>query len=305
MQNKQSILITGASSGIGKECALYLDKLGFMVFAGVRTNKSGEALKKETSDKLKTIILDVTKKETIAGAVEIISQETEYPLFGLVNNAGVGLRGTLEITPETELRNLLEVNVIGLHAVTRAFLPLLRNNKGRIVNIGSEASFVAGPNSSSYAASKFAVRAISDSLRLELINFDMYVSLIAPTSTHSDIWKKNKIYRENLHKNIGPELREAYSFFLKMDERATLENIKAVSALEVAKCIAHALISKKPKYEYTVGKNSKKYYRLSLLPKNISTGYMIRRLIKYMKEMYHSNLFYILLTEERAFYWII
>lgn len=305
MQNKQSILITGASSGIGKECALYLDKLGFMVFAGVRTNKVGEELKKEASDKLIPTILDVTKKETIASAVEIISQETEYPLFGLVNNAGVGLRGILETTPETELRNLLEVNVIGLHAVTRAFLPLLRNNKGRIVNIGSEASFAAGPNGSSYAASKFAVRAISDSLRLELINFDMHVSLVAPTSTHSDIWKKNKIYRENLHKNISSELREAYSFFLKMEERATLENIKAISSLEVAKSVAHALISKKPKYEYTVGKNSKKVYRLSLLPKNITTGYVIRRLIKCMNKMCHCNVFFILLRGEGAFYWII
>ncbi len=288
MKSNKSILITGASSGIGKACALHLDKMGFMVFAGIRNEEDGDTLKKQASDRLKPIILDVTKEETIALAVEMISQETEYPLYSLINNAGVGLRGVLEVTPETELRNLLEVNVIGLHAVTRAFLPLLRNNKGRIVNIGSENSFTAGPSGSSYAASKFAVRAISDSLRLELITFGMSVSLIAPTSTHSDIWEKSKAYREKLHKNISLELREVYKFFLKLDEGGTIENIKPISALEVVHSIVHALTSEKPKYEYHVTKKSKKVYKLSKLLKENTTGHSIRRLTKYMKKMCHG-----------------
>ena len=125
---RKSVLVTGASSGIGKECALHLDKLGFKVFAGVRTEQAKEKLQKGASDKFRPIILDVTKEETIKTALEVISREQEYPLFALVNNAGIGLRGVLEVTPEEELRKILEVNVIGLHAVTKTFLPLFRMN---------------------------------------------------------------------------------------------------------------------------------------------------------------------------------
>ena len=284
---KKSVLVTGASSGIGKECALHLDKLGFRVFAGVRTEQAKEKLKKEASDKFRPIILDVTKEDTIRSVVEVISKETEYPLFALVNNAGIGLRGVLEVTPEEELRKLLEVNVIGLHAVTKAFLPLLRKSKGRIVNMGSENSFTAGPSGSSYAASKFAVRAISDSLRMELLPFGMSVSLVAPTSTQSDIWEKNKIYRDNLHKSIASELHEVYKFFIKSEEKISVEKIKPIAAEEVAKSVVHALISKKPKYEYPVGKKARKVYRFSKLPKNIAIGHTIRRLTKYMERTCH------------------
>ena len=280
---RKSVLVTGASSGIGKECALYLDKMGFRVFAGVRTEHAKEKIQKDVSDRFRPIILDVTKDETIRSTLEIIVKDHEYPLYALVNNAGIGLRGVLEMTPEEELRKLLEVNVIGLHAVTKAFLPLLRQNKGRIVNMGSENSFTAGPSGSSYAASKFAVRAITDSLRLELLSFGMSVSLIAPTSTDSDIWKKNKIYRDNLHKNAASELHEAYKFFIKSEEKINIDNIKTIAVEEVAKSVAHALTSKKPKYEYPVGKKAKKVYRFSKLPKNIAIGHTVRRLIKYMK----------------------
>ena len=287
MVTKKSILVTGASTGIGKECALHLDKLGFRVYAGIRTVQAKEELEKETSKIFRTVILDVTKEATIKLAFETISNDLEYPLFALVNNAGIGLRGVLEVTPEEELRKLLEVNVIGLHAVTKAFLPLLRKSKGRIVNMGSENSFTAGPSGSSYAASKFAVRAISDSLRMELLPLGMSVSLVAPTSTQSDIWEKNKIYRDNLHKSIAYELHEVYKFFIKSEEKISVEKIKPIAAEEVAKSVVHALISEKPKYEYHVGKKAKKVYKFSKLPKNIAIGHTLRRLIKYMEKTSH------------------
>jgi short-subunit dehydrogenase len=268
MEKKQSILITGASTGIGKACALHLDNLGFMVFAGVRKEKDIDALCKEASDKLKPIILDVTKTETISDAVDTISHESAYPLFGLVNNAGIGISGVLEATPEAEFRKLLEVNAIGLHAVTRALLPLLRKHKGRIINIGSTASFIAGPGSSSYAASKFAVRAISDSLRLELKPFGMFVSLVAPGAIESDIWHKAQAYKKELRKSAAPELLEAYTLFIKAGDNMA-DSIKLIPALEVAKAVAHALTSKRPKYVYLVGKDAKKAYTLSKLPKGL------------------------------------
>ena len=279
MKNKKSILITGASTGIGKACALHLDKMGFMVFAGVRKDKDKDTLNKEASDKLKPIILDVTKEETIVDAVEIISNETEYPLFGLVNNAGIGISGVLEATPETEFRKLLEVNVIGLHAVTRALLPLLRKNKGRIINIGSSASFMAGPGASSYAASKFAVRAISDSLRLELKPFGMFVSLVAPGAIESDIWDKVKVYKEKLRKSVAPELLETYKLFIKAGEKM-VDIIKPIPALEVANAVAHGLTSKKPKYVYLVGNDAKKAYKLLKLPKSLFNWLVIKHVTK-------------------------
>lgn len=283
MENKRSILITGTSSGIGKECALHLDKMGFKIFAGVRNEKDGLKLKNESSDRLEPIILDVTDKDTIRSAREMISQEKEYPLFALINNAGIGLRGVLEVTHEDELRKLLEVNVIGLHAVTREFLPLLRKIKGRIINIGSENCFRSGASGGSYAASKFAVLAITDSLRLELSSFDMFVSLIAPTSTHSDIWEKMRVYREKLHKEIELELREAYDFFLKSEERINVENIKPIPALEVAQSVMHAVTSKKPQHVYHVGEKAKKIYMFSKISKSIAINHTLRRLTKYMR----------------------
>ncbi|MCP4401321.1 MAG: SDR family oxidoreductase [bacterium] len=279
MKSKKSILITGASTGIGKACALHLDKLGFMVFAGVRKDKDMDALNKEASDKLQPIILDVTKVDTINNVVEIISNEVEYPLFGLVNNAGIGINGVLEAIPETELRTLLEVNVIGLHTVTRSFLPLLRKNTGRIINIGSSASFMAGPGVSSYSASKFAVRAISDSLRFELQPFGMFVSLVAPGAIESDIWDKAKVYKEELRKSVAPQLLEAYKLFVTVGDKV-IALIRPIPALEVAKVVAHGLTSKKPKYVYLVGKDAKRAYMLSKLPKSLFNWLVIKHLTK-------------------------
>jgi short-subunit dehydrogenase len=251
MKDKKSVLITGASTGIGKACALYLDNQGFMVFAGVRNQEDKKKLIKEGSDKLKPVILDVEKEDTIVDAYNMISNETEYPLFGLVNNAGIGIGGVLEATPTEEIRKVMEVNVIGLHAVTKAFLPLLRINSGRIINIGSISSFVASPGAGTYAASKFAVRAISDSLRLELKPFGMFVSLVAPGPVESAIWKKSKAYRERLRKSVDPGITNAYSLFVKISDIID-DLINPVPAIEVAKVVAHGLTSKKPKYVYVV-----------------------------------------------------
>ena len=266
MRNNRSVLITGTSTGIGKACALHLDKMGFKVFAGVRKDKDKDTLINEASEKLKPIILDVVKEDTIVDAVNIISNETEYPLFGLVNNAGIGINGVLEAIPVTELRNLMEVNVIGLHAVTKAFLPLLRKNKGRIINIGSISGFIASPGSSSYAASKFAVRAITDSLRIELKPFGMFVSLIAPGAIESSIWDKSREYKKELRKSADTELLDAYKLFVKASDKM-LDSIAPIPAVEVAKAVAHGLTSKKPKNVYFVGNDAKKVYILSKLPK--------------------------------------
>ena len=188
MKDIKSILITGTSTGIGKACALYLDKLGYKVYACVRKQADGENLKKEASEKFTPIILDVTNGDSIKAAVAIIEKETGGNVFGMINNAGIGRGGALEVTPVSEIRKVLDVNVTGLLAVTQAFIPMLRNGKGRIINIGSTSSFLPFPGASVYSASKFAVRAITDSLRVELKPFGISVILVAPGAVESAIW---------------------------------------------------------------------------------------------------------------------
>jgi len=282
MESKKSILITGASSGIGKETALYLDEQGFKVFAGVRTVKDMEIMKQEGSERLVPVILDVTKEETIHNTLNIILKDKEYFFLGLVNNAGIGMRSVLEIIPKHEFQKVFEVNVIGLHSVTRIFLPLIRKNKGRIVNVGSEAGFMAWGGGGAYSASKFAVRGLTDSLRLEMIPFGVHVSYVAPTSTQSKIWVKNQ-EDARLREGISAEVRKGYNYFFKAQDRADPENMNVLPAIEVAKDIADALTVSNPRYEYYSGEKSEESYKMSLLPKDITIKSSMKKLAEFIK----------------------
>ena len=144
-ETQQAVVVTGASTGIGKAIALALDASGLRVFAGVRKEADGEKLSREAGPCLTPVLLDVTDDSSIARAVETVAKLANGRLYGLVNNAGVGLGGPLELVPISKTRELFEVNVIGLLAVTKAFLPLLRKARGRVVNIGSLAGILASP----------------------------------------------------------------------------------------------------------------------------------------------------------------
>ncbi|UCF63661.1 MAG: SDR family NAD(P)-dependent oxidoreductase [bacterium] len=268
MERRKAIVITGTSTGIGRACALHLDKLGFKVYAGVRNQIDGQNLRKEASENLTTINLDVTSAESIALAAGIIEKETSGELFGLINNAGIGRGGVLEVTPITEARALIEVNLIGLMAVTQAFIPMLRQAKGRIINIGSSSSFIAFPGASVYAASKFAVRAITDSLRRELKPFGMSVILVAPGVVESKIWDKGKAYIEKLRRSVPADIALLYIPLSKFADKLDSE-MKKIPAEEVAKAVAHSLTSKKPKSVYLVGSGAKRAVKLSHFPSDL------------------------------------
>jgi NAD(P)-dependent dehydrogenase (short-subunit alcohol dehydrogenase family) len=188
-----SVVITGASTGIGAACALALDKLGYRVFAGVRHPADGERLQQQAGPRLMPIRLDVTDAASISAASHTVAAMVgERGLAGLVNNAGIGVAGPIELLPLADWRRQFEVNVFGLIAVTQTFLPLIRTGRGRIINMGSIAGRASMPFMAPYAASKHALEAITDALRLELQPWGIRVALIAPGAIATPIWKNSE-----------------------------------------------------------------------------------------------------------------
>src|SRR5436190_20383212 len=191
MTNLGSVVITGASTGIGKTCALRLDRLGFQVFAGVRRTEDGETLKRQASQRLTPITIDVTDSGSIAAAASMVATAVgDAGLQGLVNNAGIAVACPLEFLPISLLSQQLEVNVTGQIDVTQVFLPLLRAGNGRIVNMGSISGRMAYPLLGPYCASKFALEALTASLRMELRPWHIPVSIIEPGAIATPIWSK-------------------------------------------------------------------------------------------------------------------
>ena len=246
------VLVTGASTGIGKACALRLDREGFSVFATVRKPSDAALLKAEASDRLQPLLLDVTDKHGIAKVVDEVGERTGRQLYGLVNNAGIAIGGPLECVSIEEIRQVMEVNVIGLMAMTQAFLPFLKSSNGRIVNIGSASGMVAIPLMSPYAASKFAVQAVSDSLRVELKPLRISVSLIAAGKVQSEIWEKARSHKSDLLRTLDQETLAPYQPFLKYFEKE-LQATDAIPTEEAVKAVVRALTARKPRPRYLVG----------------------------------------------------
>lgn len=254
----RAVVISGASSGIGEACAIYLDKLGYQVFAGVRRNADGEKLKRKTSNRLTPIFLDVTDEASIMAAANTINAALGTAgLNGLINNAGIVVAGPLEFLPVAEIRKQLEVNVIGQIAVTQAFLPLLRKSQGRVINMGSDNGKVSVPFLGPYCASKFALEALTDALRIELQPWGISVSIVEPGTVTTPIWETS-IAKAN---DIWNKLPEAYSLYNPAIDaiRKTASKLSknGFPAEVVAKAVAHALTAKRPKTRYVVGLDAK------------------------------------------------
>ena len=279
MEGNKSVFITGSSTGIGRASALRLDKEGFQVFAGVRKSSDGDALKNASSGKLIPVILDVTESESIAKAVKTVSEETNGELYGLMNNAGVPGGGPVELVPIPAIRNVFEVNVISVFAVTQAFLPLLRKSRGRVVNTGSAFGLTALPGRSVYSASKFAVEAISESLRVKLHPFGISVSVIEPGAIATEILKKITAKSEELILNANPDIYKLYAS-LMLFYKNKFENQKYLPSEAVADRAYHAFTVKKPKYHYVVGSDAKFLAFLERLPERIRDWLIYRIMYK-------------------------
>jgi NAD(P)-dependent dehydrogenase (short-subunit alcohol dehydrogenase family) len=246
-------LITGASSGIGAATALRLDADGHDVFAGVLDEADTAGLA-TASERLRVVVLDVTSAASIETAVaEVTGRLAGRGLDGLVNNAGVGFPGPLEVLALDDLRRQLEVNVIGQIATTQALLPLVRPAMGRIVFVGSVGGILASQFAGAYHASKFAIEAIGDVWRQELEPEGIDVILIEPSAISTPIWSKAIAYLDGLGQSTSPRLtpyRERLAAF-----RDTLESADehGKPPEDVAEVIAQALTAEKPDARYVVG----------------------------------------------------
>jgi NAD(P)-dependent dehydrogenase (short-subunit alcohol dehydrogenase family) len=246
-------LVTGASSGIGAATALRLDADGHEVFAGVLDEADGAGLA-AASDRLRVVVLDVTSAASIEAAVAGVSGHLAgRGLDGLVNNAGVGFPGPLELLALDDLRRQLEVNVVGQVATTQAMLPLVRRASGRIVFVGSVGGILASQFAGAYHASKFAIEAIGDVWRQELEPEGIDVILIEPSAISTPIWSKAIADLDALRQSSSPRMtpyRERLAAFRESLQSAD-EHGKPPE--DVAEVIAQALTDERPDARYVVG----------------------------------------------------
>jgi NAD(P)-dependent dehydrogenase (short-subunit alcohol dehydrogenase family) len=278
------VVITGSSSGIGRASAVHLDSLGFRVFAGVRKEADADGLRREASERLEPLILDVTDRESIRSAAarvtELLGNE---PLSGLVNNAGIAVPGPIEFLPIDELRKQLEVNFIGQVAVTQAFLAMLRRSRGRIVNIGSIGGEVALPFMGPYAASKFAMEGWTDSLRRELQPLGVEVSIVRPGPIATSIWERGSRAADELLEHVPAEGIAVYGPGVQAARAAADQRARdAVPAHTVAKVVEHALTAPKPRTRYLVGPTTKTMLTLKRLLPDRAFDRLIARAMRRM-----------------------
>jgi NAD(P)-dependent dehydrogenase (short-subunit alcohol dehydrogenase family) len=250
------VLVTGASTGIGRACARELAARGFRVFAGVRSDADAESIR---ADGLEPLILDVTDADAIARARETIDTELgETPLAGIVNNAGVGVGGPLETLAIDDLRRQLEINTIAPVAVAQAFIPRLRRSHGRIVNMSSVGGRVGQPFLGPYSGSKFALEAISDAMRRELLPWGIRVALVEPGNVSTPIWDKGMAQVEEVRASATPETLELYGRNLdRMEKLVKLADKRGVPPEKVARAVAHAMTSSRPRARYLVGADAR------------------------------------------------
>jgi NAD(P)-dependent dehydrogenase (short-subunit alcohol dehydrogenase family) len=250
----RSVVVTGASTGIGRATAIRLDAAGRRVFAGVRREQDAESLRDAGSERLTPLMLDVTDAGQIAAAAELIDAELGGAgLDALVNNAGIAVMGPLETVPMEDFRRQVEVNLTAQVAVTQAMLPLVRRGRGRIVFIGSIGGRMALPFGGAYHAAKFGVEAVADSLRQELRPWR-----IEPGSIDTPIWQRGERLAGEVAERTSATQLELYGEAterFRIAVRRTAE--RGIPAEKVAEAIERALTARRPRTRYLVGNDAR------------------------------------------------
>jgi NAD(P)-dependent dehydrogenase (short-subunit alcohol dehydrogenase family) len=263
--SERAVLVTGSSSGIGLATVEELVRQGFVAYAVVRGQVDAQRLR-ALDERVRPLVFDVTDGPAIAAAAARVRADA-LPLHGVVANAGVALGGPLEYLPLDQIRRLFEINVFGALAVAQAFLPALRETQGRLVFVGSISGRLAFPFTAPYSASKFALRAFADALRIELRPAGVVVSLIEPGSVKTPIWEKGRASRRALEDALPPIARERYGPQLEqLFAMIETEERNGMPVEQVSAAILHALTAPKPRAKYLLGGSARAASVLAVLP---------------------------------------
>uniref|UniRef100_A0A452UTD0 Retinol dehydrogenase 16 n=1 Tax=Ursus maritimus TaxID=29073 RepID=A0A452UTD0_URSMA len=281
------VFITGCDSGFGHLLARQLDLRGLRVLAACLTEKGAQQLRAQTSDRLETVILDVTKTESISAATQWVKERVgDRGLWALVNNAGVGLpSGPNEWLTKEDFVKVINVNLVGLIEVTLHMLPLVKKARGRVVNMSSSGGRVAVIGGG-YCVSKFGVEAFSDSIRRELHYFGVKVSIIEPGNYRTSILGKEGMVSRmrRLWERLPQETRDSYGeeyFRNYTDKLKNMMQLAEPRISEVTNSMEHAIVSRSPRIRYNPGLDAKLLYLpLAKLPTPVTDFILSRYLPK-------------------------
>jgi len=276
----RTVVITGASTGIGRACAEFMAQKGWRVFAGVRRPEDGETLS-EISENIHALQLDVTSAEQVQTAAEKVRQALGgQKLAGLVNNAGIANMGPLALQPQDKFEDHFSVNVFGLLRASQAFIPLLGMDEhltgppGRMINITSVGGRLASPFLGAYTATKHAVESVTDSFRRELVLFGIDAIAIGPGAVKTPIWDKAEV-----DNSANPYANSVWAEPIAAFSQTMLDGGRTGLAPElVAADVYRALTDRKPKARYAPVPNKLTNYTLPMwLPKRFIDSVFWRR----------------------------
>jgi short-subunit dehydrogenase len=274
-----TVFITGASTGIGFSTAIYLDDLGYKVYAGVRKDNDRLKLLEKAKNGLTPVMVDVCDLASIEKAFAMISEKSKGEPFHLINNAGLSINGPLELLEYSDIKKVIDVNLTGLLIVTKTFLPLIRKNKGRIINISSGHGLLAIPDKTVYAASKFGVQALSDSLRVELKPFGVNVASIIVGKVNTSVLGKILDDREKMISKANPEVYELYKTLVEYFDKE-VKDIPGIEAIKVSETIHKAMSDRNPKDKYLIGPGANKMNILRKFPAKIRDKMLAKAIYK-------------------------
>jgi NAD(P)-dependent dehydrogenase (short-subunit alcohol dehydrogenase family) len=260
-REQRAVLVTGAARGGGLRTCKALAARGFRVYAGVR----GEPGEVASVPGVRTVHLDVTDAQSVAGAADALRAAGERELYGLVNNAGIIVQGPLELVPEAELRRQFEVNVFGPVRVTRELLPLLRAGRGRLVNVTAPTARLPVPFMGPISGSKAALQAVSDAWRGELAYWGVGVVIVEPGAMRTDIFDTAAAAAEKALAGIPPEQVALYGEQSSALAKAAAK-MKLHSPDHLADAVVRALTASRPRARYTVGPDTRLLGLLARLP---------------------------------------
>jgi NAD(P)-dependent dehydrogenase (short-subunit alcohol dehydrogenase family) len=252
---RELVVVSGASTGMGAATAKELARKGFHVLAGVRREIAADALRAEG---IEPHFLDITVDSDVAAIADRVARDPlDRPLRALVNNAGISINAPVETLPIAEWRRLFEVNLFGHVAMTQALLPALRRSAGTVVNISSVGGRVALPTYGAYAGSKFALEAVSDSLRREVTSLGVKIVVVEPGAVKTEMLERGVANADRLKAGMAIDQLERYGELVAaVSEQARSFGEDGVSPESAAKVIARAAAASRPRTRYTIGRDA-------------------------------------------------